>query len=318
MRRKSKQVIIILTITLVIIAAVLIGGAAYLLDYALLQGDRTERDAERLALVRRQYPGTVEWMDSLKANGVMRDTFIVNNGGVRLHAYYAAKDCARGTAVLSHGYQDNALTMMMLGRVYRDSLDFNIMVPDHESHGQSEGEAIGMGWKDHINLERWIAVADSLWDDTPIILHGVSMGAATVMMCSGDELPPAVRGIIEDCGYTSVWDEFAHEIVNQFGLPVHPLMDIASLMCDMRYGWNFREASALEQVRRSTLPMLFIHGDADTFVPTYMVYPLYEAKAVGYKRLWIAPGSTHAAAYYDHPAEYVGLMKDFVTRVIDK
>lgn len=318
MKRNTRRIFIMLAAALAVVFAVLIAGADFLLDYALKPGEKAERDAEREVLVRSLYPGTVEWMDSLRAGGVMRDTFIVNDDGLRLHAYYASKDSAQGTAVLSHGYQDNALTMMMLGRIYRDSLNFNIMVPDHESHGRSEGDAIRMGWKDRINLERWITVADSMWAGRPVLLHGISMGAATVMMCSGDELPPAVCGIIEDCGYTSVWDEFAGEIGNRFGLPVHPLMDIASIMCDVRYGWNFREASALEQVRRSSLPMLFIHGSADTFVPTDMVYPLYEAKMVGYKRLWIAPGSAHAMSYHDHPAEYVGLMKDFVARVIDE
>ena len=83
---------------------------------------------------------------------------------------------------------------------------------------------------------------------------------------------------MEDCGYTSVWDEFRGELKELFGLPAFPLLHTASWLCRQEYGWDFREASALEQVKKCTLPMLFIHGDADTFVPTWMAYPLYEAK----------------------------------------
>ena len=83
-------------------------------------------------------------------------------------------------------------------------------------------------------------------------------------------------------------DEFRGELKEQFGLPSFPLLHTASWLCRQEYGWDFREASALEQVKKCTLPMLFIHGDADTFVPTWMVYPLYEAKPEP-KELWIVP-----------------------------
>lgn len=294
-----------------IVLAILLGGAAYLLEYSLNPAGREERDAawrENLS----QYPGVTEWVDSMQTVGALRDTFILNDKGLRLHALYADCPDARGTAVLVHGYTDRALRMMMLGKLYRDSLHFNILAMDHVRHGESEGEIIQMGWLDRLNVERWIELADQRWRGKPIYLHGISMGAATVMMCSGDELPTSVKGIIEDCGYTSVWDEFSGEIHNQFGLPVHPLMDMASWMCQLRYGWNFKEASALEQVRRSTLPMLFIHGEQDTFVPTDMVYTLYGAKKKGRKQFWIAPGSAHAQSYRDHPQEYFRQMKTFI------
>lgn len=92
--------------------------------------------------------------------------------------------------------------------------------------------------------------------------------------------PESIKDIrfIDDCGYTSVWDEFAGELKNQFGLPEFPLMYSTSLLCKLRYGWSFGEASAISEVSKSSYPMLFIHGGSDTFVPTEMVYRLYEAK----------------------------------------
>lgn len=304
---------VVFVVILVLVVAI-VGGAFFMLDYSLNPAGKEQRDAKTNDFLRERYDGLVEWIDSMQAVGALRDTFIVNDKGLRLHALYSSCDSARGTAVLVHGFTDNARRMMMFGRVYRDSLHFNIIAPEHQRHGKSEGSSIQMGWLDRLDIERWISVADSLWPSSPIYLHGLSMGGATVMMCSGDSLPPSVRGIIEDCGYTSVWDEFAGEIKNQFHLPPHPLMDVASLLCQWRYGWNFREASALEQVRRSALPMLFIHGENDTFVPTAMVHPLYEAKTKGYKRLWLAPGSEHARSFHDHPQEYFKEMKDFINK----
>lgn len=314
MKKKRKILVCgLLTVVCCLVLAI-VGGAFYMLDYSLNPAGKEQRDAKTNDFLRERYDGLVEWIDSMQAVGALRDTFIVNDKGLRLHALYASCDSARGTAVLVHGFTDNARRMMMFGRVYRDSLHFNIIAPEHQRHGKSEGSSIQMGWLDRLDIERWISVADSLWPTAPIYLHGLSMGGATVMMCSGDSLPPSVRGIIEDCGYTSVWDEFAGEIKNQFHLPPHPLMDVASLLCQWRYGWNFREASSLEQVRRSTLPMLFIHGENDTFVPTAMVHPLYEAKTKGYKRLWLAPGSEHARSFHDHPQEYFTEMKNFINK----
>lgn len=314
MKKKRKILVCGLLTAVCCLVLAIIGGAFYMLDYSLNPAGKEQRDAKTNDFLRERYDGLVEWIDSMQAVGALRDTFIVNDKGLRLHALYASCDSAQGTAVLVHGFTDNARRMMMFGRVYRDSLHFNIIAPEHQRHGKSEGSSIQMGWLDRLDIERWISVADSLWPSSPIYLHGLSMGGATVMMCSGDSLLPSVRGIIEDCGYTSVWDEFAGEIKNQFHLPPHPLMDVASLLCQWRYGWNFREASSLEQVRRSTLPMLFIHGENDTFVPTAMVHPLYEAKTKGYKSLWLAPGSEHARSFHDHPQEYFKEMKNFINK----
>lgn len=112
---------------------------------------------------------------------------------------------------------------------------------------------------------------------------------------------------------TSVWDEFACQLREQFGLPPFPLMYTTSALCGAVNGWRFGEASPLAQVARCRRPMLFIHGDADRFVPTEMVYSLYAAKP-GPKQLWIGRGSAHAMSYADHPVEYTRVVADFVGR----
>ena len=148
-------------------------------------------------------------------------------------------------------------------------------------------------------------------------LYGVSMGGATTMMVSGDETPEYVKAFVDDCGYTSVWDQFTNNMEQTFPwMPAKKaILNSASNYCQKHYGWNFKEASSVDQLAKSTKPMLFIHGENDDFVLTEMVYKNYEAKVKGYKEIWIAPGSAHAMAYKDHPAEYTKHVRDFLATV---
>lgn len=147
------------------------------------------------------------------------------------------------------------------------------------------------------------------------VVHGISMGAATTMMVSGEPQPDYVKCFVEDCGYTSVWDQFSKELKEQFGLPQFPLMYTADWLCQLEYGWGFKEASALKQVARCHLPMFFIHGDKDDYVPTWMVYKLYEAKPQP-KALWIVPEADHAHSYLFNTEEYTQKVKAFVDKYI--
>ena len=245
-------------------------------------------------------------------------------------SYVAAAHPTPKTAVIVHGYTDNAVRMLMIGYLYNKEMDFNILLPDLYGHGMSEGNHAQMGWKDRLDVLQWTETADELFGrrhtdsvasrSTEMVVHGISMGAATTMMVSGEVehgqyQQPFIKCFVEDCGYTSVWDEFRGELKAQFNLPAFPLLHTANWLCRQEYGWDFLEASALEQVKKCTLPMLFIHGDADTFVPTWMVYPLYEAKPEP-KELWIVPGATHAMSYKDYPQEYTEHVKKFVGKYI--
>ena len=182
-------------------------------------------------------------------------------------------------------------------------------MPDLYASGMSDGEMLRMGWLDRLDV---LHLLDIFKTDT-MVVHGVSMGAATTMMMSGEEMPEDIRDLrfVADCGYTSVWDEFAGELKNQFGLPAFPLMYTTSLLCQLRYGWNFDEASALRQVAKCQYPMFFIHGDSDDFVPTYMVHQLYDAKSAP-KELWITKGTDHAHSYKNHRTEYVARVRRFL------
>lgn len=118
------------------------------------------------------------------------------------------------------------------------------------------------------------------------------MGAATVMMTAGEQLPPQVKLAIEDCGYTSVWDQAKAAVKDLYGGAMGVFIPAVSLASKVKFGYSFREASALNQIRRCKIPVLFIHGEADALVPCAMVYRLYEAANYD-KQLLTVPGAGH-------------------------
>lgn len=297
------------------LAVTVIVTAHFMLVYSLQPDNRGKDLQGSFDYMYEEYPFLRPWVDSLETAGALRDTFIVNDGA-RLHAYYvAAPEATRATAVIVHGYTDNAIRMFMLAHLYNHELRYNVLLPDLHYSGLSDGDCFRMGWLDRLDVMRWMDVADSIFGGTQMVVHGISMGAATTMMVSGEEQRPFVRCFVEDCGYTSVWDEFEHELRGRFGLPAFPLLHVADWLCGAEHGWTFREASAVEQVKKCRLPMLFIHGAADDFVPTWMVYELFEAKPQP-KEIWVVPGAAHAVSYRDNRDQYVWRVRNFVSRHI--
>lgn len=298
-----KRIKIFFTI-LIVLALLLIGASEYFLRFALQP--------------QLKHITQGEWVDSVMQHHLLRDTFVISQAtGDSIHAWYLRADTVTDkVAVLVHGYTDNALWMGDIASIYDRQLHYNIILPDLHYHGLSKGDYVQMGWIDRLDVLQWCALADSLFGgNTRQVLHGVSMGAATVMSVSGEPLPHYIKCFVEDCGYTSVWDEFSNELRSQFSLPPFPLMHTTNMWCKLRLGWSFKEASPISQVAKSSRPMLFIHGDSDTFVNTEMVYRLYAAKH-GKKQLWIAKGTQHARAYHDHPEEYTTKVCKFVEKSI--
>lgn len=315
-KKSFKKPLAIVSAVILLLAAADIGGAFYMLGFALKpEAKAAQKEARTDSFMYATYPFLRQWEDSLSRNNAVKNAELTNDEGLKLHAiYFSAPRPTRKSAVIVHGYTDNARRMMMIAYLYNHDLGYNVLLPDLQHHGQSQGEAITMGWKDHYDLVRWIAVADSLFGgNTEMALHGISMGAATVMMASGENLRPCVKAFVEDCGYTSAWDEFEWQLGEMFSLPAFPLLYTTSALCRLKYGWTFGEASALEQVRKCRRPMLFIHGGADTYVPTRMVHELYAAKP-GVKELWIPAGVEHAQSYKDCRAEYTRRVATFLEK----
>ncbi len=243
---------------------------------------------------------------------------LTSHDGLRLRGYYlAAPRPTPNLVILAHGYGGQAQKDMGgFARLYHEQFGYHVFMPDARGHGASAGNVIGFGWLERRDYVDWIAeLRHRLGDELRIVLHGVSMGGATVLMTSGEALPPQVRAIIADCAYTSVRAELTYQLRRLYRLPAFPLVPVTSLICKLRAGYFFGEASALAQVRRSRLPTLFIHGEADEFVPTAMVYPLHEACAAD-KALFLVPGAGHGMAYTVDPEGYTAQIAAFLGRTM--
>lgn len=183
-------------------------------------------------------------------------------------------------------------------------MGYNVLLPDDRGHGQSAGKYISFGWQDRRDYLGWIdKVLRINGQHTKIILFGVSMGGATVEMMSGEELPPQVKAIIADCGYSSIEEELAYLLKRQFHLPKYPFVPIVSFINRHRMGYYLSDVSSVEQLKRNHLPIFFIHGEKDVYVPSWMLKENYQA-ANGPKQMWQVPNATHAESFWIGPAEY--------------
>lgn len=243
------------------------------------------------------------------------DVEIYSDDGLKLHGYFIkSAQPSDKTAILVHGYCDKGLHMHGFAKFYYEELGYNVLVPDSRAHGKSKGKYIGFGWLDRKDYLKWIGKALELTGEkSSIVLHGVSMGGATVLMTSGEKLPAQVKAIVSDCAYTSVYDELSWQLKRLYHLPAFPFLYSTSLISRLTAGYYFKEASALKQVKKTSLPILFIHGGKDSFVPYEMAKRLYDA-AAGDKELLIIPDAGHGLASEVDYKTYTTRVSEFLRK----
>ena len=243
------------------------------------------------------------------------DEYITSSDNLKLHSYQIKNETSSDKWVITvHGYTSEGINMSSYAKKYYDN-GYNVLIPDLRAHGLSEGDYIGMGWDDRLDIISWINYILNEEPNAEIILHGVSMGAATVLMTSGEEIPSNVKAIVADCGYTSVWDEFAYQLDDLFSLPEFPILNVSSIVAKIRAGYFLGEASSIEQVKKSKTPILYIHGDKDDFVPYYMMEKLYNATN-SEKEMLTIKGAEHAKASEVDPETYWTSINNFINKYI--
>ena len=172
-----------------------------------------------------------------------------------------------------------------------------------------------MGWLDRLDILDWVKLIIKMNPEAKIVLHGASMGAATVMNATGEELPQIVICCIEDCGFTNMWEQYCNQIKGTTKFPAEIILSLVNPALKSKLGFEFRDNSPLEQVSKSKTPTLFIHGDADTVVPVEMCDRLYNSASCEKEKL-IVKGATHAAAGYVYPEIYWDAISKFIAKYI--
>ncbi|MBR0260225.1 MAG: alpha/beta hydrolase [Selenomonadaceae bacterium] len=204
-------------------------------------------------------------------------------------------------AILVHGYGRDGTYAYDYAEEYLKR-GWNVLIPDLRAAGKSQGEFITMGALECRDVFDWSEKVSADNPDAKIILHGVSMGAATVLMTAALE-PKNLCAVVEDCGYTSAYEMFTAQLEKIFGLPEYPVMPCANIVCKIKTGIKISDAAPIDSVDKIKVPILFIHGDADGLVPFEMMGRLYD-KATAPKEKFIVEGAGHADAKRKNPAVY--------------
>ena len=322
-----------------LLAAAGIGETVYFYNRTMKRGNAsTERTTKMSGTDWEKYFPLMEERKTFVMAQTHREVSLTSLDGLRLHATYfpairkdetdSAKnvggtddgkrpDSGCGKLVICfHGYTGEGLSNHVAIADYFLKRGFAMLLPDARAHCQSEGKYIGFGCLDRQDALSWIRWAvQECGEDIRILLHGTSMGGATVLMASGLELPGNVKGIVSDCGFTSPKEVFTHVLNHRYHLPAFPAIQGADLINRKLAGYGMDECNARREVRKAKVPILFIHGSADTFVPCSMCHEIYD-NCRSPKRKLIIEGAAHAESYYKDMETYEKALTEFTEEIM--
>lgn len=219
---------------------------------------------------------------------------------------------SRQWVIAVHGYRSTGFQDMADVAMHYYGQGYNVLVPDLRGHGRSEGKIIGMGWLDRLDLVQWIQMICEQDPAAEILLHGCSLGAAAVLMTSGEKLPDNVKLIIADSSYTSVYSEFKWLLHKYTKYPVNRFMVLANRYARRKMGYSLIRASVTRQLGSNHLPVLFLHDREDPLVPVAETGTLLEATA-GEKSCVIFETAGHMQAKTLQPDRYWQVVDEFIS-----
>jgi fermentation-respiration switch protein FrsA (DUF1100 family) len=249
------------------------------------------------------------WVDEVRTLPHEKIEIVSHDGLVLRGRYYEYRKGAP-VEILFHGYRGSSDRDMCAGVSRSFAVGRNALLVDQRASGASDGSVISFGINERLDCLRWVEHLNERFNgDVEIILTGISMGAATVMMASAEKLPPNVVCVLADCGYTSV-EAIIRKVLRDMHLPPGIFYPLVRLSARIFGGFDPNATSPLEAVKMTDIPIIFIHGDADGFVPCEMSEELFEACA-SLKKLVKIHGADHGLAYPTDREGYVKALKDF-------
>ncbi|MCM1245066.1 MAG: alpha/beta hydrolase [Roseburia sp.] len=298
-----------------VLAAAEAAGSAYLYHRTMRrhEGDAdTKRTIKMAGTDWEQYMPLIEKRKEAMFSREHEDVYLASDDGLKLHGTYFPGTDEKKVVICFHGYTSQGTKDYIGLSDFYMKRGYGMLLPDARAHGESEGTYIGFGCLDRLDALRWIEwVIKQCGPEVEILLHGTSMGGATVLMCSGLELPEQVKGIVSDCAFTSPKYVFTHVLHSMYHIPAFPMIAITDRVNRRLAGYGLDECNAAREVRKAKLPVLLIHGSGDTFVPCDMCEEIYENYA-GPKRKLIIPGAAHAESYYKDMEQYEKALDAFL------
>lgn len=238
------------------------------------------------------------------------DIYTRSDDGLSLRARWLPARDAIGSILLFHGYRSCPLADFSVVIPFYHSLGFNLLLADQRSHGKSEGEYITFGIREHRDVAKWIAYHNENLGLLPVYLGGMSMGATTVLMAAGRQLPENVKGVSADCGFTTP-KEILREVMGQARIPAFPLLNITGWYTRLFAGFGLEEYSTCLAMETCRVPVIMLHGMADRFVPCEMSKRTFEA-CHSEKQLLLVEGATHGTSYLTDRPRCQKALTDFL------
>ena len=209
-----------------------------------------------------------------------------------------------------HGYNGTSRRDFSGGAAHMIDLGHNVILVDQRGTGRSEGRCMTFGIKERFDAMAWAKYAvNEFGEDVDITLVGISMGAATVCMATELKLPDNVKGVIADCPYSSAFDIIYKVATQDKHLPA-AVMYLVDLSAQLFAGFDLRNMTAAKAAEKTNVPILIIHGEADTFVPPEMSKEIEDANPKMVQRHTF-PGANHGTSYLHDPERYIKLVDDF-------
>ncbi|MBU3092681.1 alpha/beta hydrolase [Clostridium sp. CF011] len=241
-----------------------------------------------------------------------QEVYLDSQYGYKIHGFFFPNNNSKKAIILCHG-----ITSSLYGSVkYMDMFlkrGFAIFIYDHRNHGLSGGKNTSFGYYEKFDLKKctdWLF--NKLGNDIIVGLHGESMGAGIVLQ--NIAIDDRIKFCIDDCGYSDAQDLFKHILEKYYGIKRFPLIKLSSKISKIRVGWDFKDVSPITTLPNVKIPILFIHGEKDDYVPTFMCNQMYSVKK-GYKDIYIAPGAGHAEAYWKNKDEYEKKVDGFLKAI---
>ena len=308
-----KKVLRIVTEVIGVVAAAELGIAAYFYRRTMIRGNaKTDRTIKMAGTDWNQHMPFIQARKEAMLSEKHSDEWLMSADGLRLHATWFPQGECKKIVICFHGYTSQGMKDYLGLSGYYLKNGYSMLLVDERAHGESEGKYIGFGCLDRIDALKWINwVLRKCGEDVEILLHGTSMGGATVLMMSSLELPAQVKGIVSDCAFTSPKEVFSHVLKSMYHLPAFPVMNISNFLNKRFAGYGLDECNAAREVKKAKVPILFIHGSGDTFVPYSMCETMYENCASSKKKL-IIEGAAHAECYYKDTDAYENALTEFI------
>lgn len=307
--------IVLAVLLLVLLCTMLV--CFFMIFFAARSGKKEEYPTPSGAAYAPHRPQMIAWIKEFR-EVPHKDVSIRSFDGLTLRGRYYEQKRGAPTEIMFHGYRGTSERDLCGGVARCFAIGHNALIVDHRASGESEGHVITFGVLESRDCLAWIDFfLREIDPDARLILTGISMGAATVMIAATQPLPPNVKAILADCGYTSARD-IIKKVMRDMHLPAGLLYPIARLSARVLGGFDPDALSPIASMKKCKLPVIFAHGDADGFVPLSMSEENYAACTAAHKKLAVIPGAGHGLAFPVGRELYLAHLREFFAPIFNE